>query len=179
MFPGLVKQTPNSIGYVELIYAVQNKMRYGKVQNAAGKFIKADLASVSAAAAGAAKTMPDDFRVSITNAPGATAYPISSFTWLLIPVQIQDAAKREAIKRIPEVDDHRRAGLSGSAVLRPASQGRASQRNKGDFATYTRMSGATTAIGRVQPRQPGSRNLSAALRSGDEIAHLITLIFAR
>ena len=95
---GLVKQTPNSIGYVELIYAVQNKMSYGWVQNAAGKFIKADLASVSAAAAGAAKTMPDDFRVSITNAPGATAYPISSFTWLLIPVQIQNAAKRDAIK---------------------------------------------------------------------------------
>lgn len=95
---GLVKQTPNSIGYVELIYAVQNKMSYGWVQNAAGQFIKADLASVSAAAAGAAKTMPDDFRVSITNAPGATAYPISSFTWLLIPVQIQNAAKRDAIK---------------------------------------------------------------------------------
>jgi phosphate transport system substrate-binding protein len=96
---GLVKQTPNSIGYVELIYAVQNKMSYGLVQNAAGKFIKADLASLSAAAAGAAKTLPDDFRVSITNAPGATAYPISSFTYLLIPVQIQDAAKREAIKQ--------------------------------------------------------------------------------
>ena len=68
---GLVKQTPDSIGYVELIYAVQNKMPYGKVQNAAGKFVKADLAGVTAAAAGAAKNMPDDFRVSITNAPGA------------------------------------------------------------------------------------------------------------
>jgi phosphate transport system substrate-binding protein len=96
---GLVKQTPHSIGYVELIYAIQNKMSYGLLQNAAGKFIKADLASVSAAAAGAAKTIPDDFRVSITNAPGATAYPISSFTYLLIPVQIQDAAKRDAIKQ--------------------------------------------------------------------------------
>ena len=96
---GLVKQTPNSIGYVELIYAIQNKMSYGLLQNAAGKFIKADLASVPAAAAGAAKTIPDDFRVSITNAPGATAYPISSFTYLLIPVQIQDAAKRDAIKQ--------------------------------------------------------------------------------
>jgi phosphate transport system substrate-binding protein len=60
--------------------------------------VKADLASVTAAAAGAAKDMPEDFRVSITNAPGAGAYPISSFTWLLIPAQIQDAAKREAIK---------------------------------------------------------------------------------
>ncbi len=95
---GLVKQTPGAIGYVELIYAVQNKMSYGKVQNADGKFVKADLAGVTAAAAGAAKSMPDDFRVSITNAPGATAYPISSFTWLLIPGKISDATKRDAIK---------------------------------------------------------------------------------
>ncbi|MGA8765394.1 MAG: phosphate ABC transporter substrate-binding protein PstS [Candidatus Acidiferrales bacterium] len=95
---GLVKQTPNSIGYIELIYAVQNKISYGKVQNADGKFLKADLAGVSAAAAGAAKNMPDDFRVSITNAPGATSYPISSFTWLLIPAQISESAKRDAIK---------------------------------------------------------------------------------
>ncbi len=95
---GLVKQTPGSIGYIELIYAVQNKIPYGQVQNAAGKFVKADLAGVTAAAAGAAKDMPEDFRVSITNAPGATSYPISSFTWLLIPSQIQDAKKRDAIK---------------------------------------------------------------------------------
>jgi phosphate transport system substrate-binding protein len=95
---GLVKQTPGSIGYIELIYAIQNNISFGKVQNAAGKFLKADLAGVTAAAAGAAKNMPDDFRVSITNAPGPTAYPISSFTWLLIPAQIQDAAKRDAIK---------------------------------------------------------------------------------
>lgn len=94
---GLVKQTPDSIGYVELVYAVQNNIAYGKVQNAAGKFIKADLASVTAAAA-SSKDMPDDFRVSITNAPGPTAYPVSSFTWLLIPAQIPDAAKRETIK---------------------------------------------------------------------------------
>jgi phosphate transport system substrate-binding protein len=95
---GLVKQTPNSIGYIELIYAVQNKIAYGNVQNADGKFVKADLASVTAAAAADAKNIPDDFRVSITNAPGPTVYPISSFTWLLIPAQIQDAAKRDAIK---------------------------------------------------------------------------------
>jgi phosphate transport system substrate-binding protein len=95
---GLVKQTPGSIGYIELIYAVQNKIDYGKVQNASGKFVKADLAGVTAAAAGSAKEIPEDFRVSITNAPGATAYPISSFTWLLIPSQIQDGAKRDAIK---------------------------------------------------------------------------------
>ncbi|HEY6129144.1 MAG TPA: phosphate ABC transporter substrate-binding protein PstS [Candidatus Acidoferrum sp.] len=95
---GLVKQTPNSFGYVELIYAIQNKMPYGRVKNAAGDFIKADLASVSAAAAGAIKTMPDDFRVSITNAPGKTAYPISSFTWLLVPSKFSDPAKRDALK---------------------------------------------------------------------------------
>jgi phosphate transport system substrate-binding protein len=95
---GLVKQTPDSIGYVELIYAIQNKIPYGTVKNSSGAFIKADLASVSAAAAGAVKDIPDDFRVSITNAPGKTAYPISSFTWLLIPAKIQDATKRDAIK---------------------------------------------------------------------------------
>ena len=95
---GLVKQTPNSIGYVELIYAVQNSIPYGAVKNSSGNFVKADLASVSAAAAGAAKDMPDDFRVSITNAPGKTAYPISTFTWLLVPEKIQDGAKRDAIK---------------------------------------------------------------------------------
>jgi phosphate transport system substrate-binding protein len=95
---GQVKQTPGAIGYIELIYAVQTHMSYGKVQNADGKFIKADLAGVTAAAAGAAKSMPDDFRVSITNAPGAAAYPISSFTWLLIPSKISDTTKRDAIK---------------------------------------------------------------------------------
>src|SRR5580698_9651742 len=95
---GLVKQTPNAIGYVELIYAIQNKMSYGKVKNSSGQFVKADLSSVTAAAAGAAKDMPADFRVSITNAPGKTAYPISSFTWLLIPSKFSDASKRDAIK---------------------------------------------------------------------------------
>jgi phosphate transport system substrate-binding protein len=95
---GIVKQTPNAIGYVELIYAVQNKVPYGAVRNAAGVFVTAELAGVSAAAAGAAKNMPADFRVSITNAPGKTAYPVSSFTWLLIPSRIADAAKRDAIK---------------------------------------------------------------------------------
>ena len=101
---GLVKQTPNSIGYVELIYAVQNKMSYGTVQNAAGKFIKADLKSVTAAAAGAAKDMPEDFRVSITNAPGDDTYPIASFTWLLVPDQIKDAVQAQGDRRLPQVD---------------------------------------------------------------------------
>src|SRR6516225_1934056 len=85
---GQIKQTPNTIGYIELTYALQNKIPYGKVKNAAGDFVLADLNSVTAAAAGAAKTMPDDFRVSITNAPGKTAYPISSLTWLLVPAKI-------------------------------------------------------------------------------------------
>src|SRR3979490_1082036 len=95
---GRVKQTPNAFGYVELIYAIQNKMPYGRVKNSSGSFIKADLAGVTAAAAGAAKNIPDDFRVSITDAPGKVAYPISSFTWLLIPSKFSDTAKRDAIK---------------------------------------------------------------------------------
>src|SRR5258708_10934322 len=95
---GQIKNTPNSIGYVELIYALSNNIPYGSVKNSSGSFIKADLASVSAAAAGAANTIPDDFRVSITDAPGKNAYPISSFTWLLIPEKFSDAAKRDAIK---------------------------------------------------------------------------------
>ena len=94
---GLVKQTPYSIGYVELIYSMQNKISYGNVQNPSGKFIHADLASVTEAAAGAVKTMPADFRVSITNSPGATAYPISTYTWLLVPQKISDANKKRII----------------------------------------------------------------------------------
>src|ERR1700686_5306340 len=93
---GLIKQTPNSIGYVELIYAAQNNIAYGAVKNSAGNFVKADLAGVSAAAAGSVKDMPEDFRVSITNAPGKTAYPISSFTWLLVPSKFSDGGKRDA-----------------------------------------------------------------------------------
>ena len=94
---GQVKQTPYSFGYVELVYAAQNKMSHGKVKNAAGVFVEASLASVTAAAAGAI-AMPDDFRVSITNPPGKDAYPISSFTWLLIPDKIGDATKKKAIR---------------------------------------------------------------------------------
>jgi phosphate transport system substrate-binding protein len=95
---GFVRQTPNSIGYVELIYAIQNKMNYGQVQNAAGKFVKADLNSVTLAAGGAVKAMPDDFRVSITNAPGAGAYPVSSFTWMIIPRVAKDKTKGAVLK---------------------------------------------------------------------------------
>ena len=94
---GQVKQTPNSIGYVEMIFARQNKMTFGKVKNVAGVFVEASLASVTADAAGAAKEIPDDFRVSITNSAGKDSYPISSFTWLLIPSKIQDATKKKAL----------------------------------------------------------------------------------
>jgi phosphate transport system substrate-binding protein len=89
---GMIRQMQGAIGYIELIYAVQNKIPYGTVKNSTGDFVKADLNSVTAAAA-SVKTMPADFRVSITNAPGKDAYPISSFTWLLIPAQSKDAAK--------------------------------------------------------------------------------------
>ena len=89
---GQIRQLPGSIGYIELIYALQNNIPYGSVKNAAGNFMKASLDGVTEAA-GSLKTMPADFRVSITNAPGKDAYPISSFTWLLIPVQAKDANK--------------------------------------------------------------------------------------
>jgi phosphate transport system substrate-binding protein len=95
---GMVRQSPYSFGYVELIYAVQNKMEFGSVKNAAGKFVKASTEGVTAAAASAAKEMPADYRVSIVNASGATAYPISSFTWLLIPEKSDDPAKGKVLK---------------------------------------------------------------------------------
>ena len=94
---GLVTQTPGSIGYVELIYALQNKISYGSVQNAAGEFTKASLQSVTAAAAGAAANMPADFRVSITNAPGKGVYPVSSFTWLLLYQTPKDKAQAKTM----------------------------------------------------------------------------------
>src|SRR5436190_545005 len=90
---GLVTQTPGAIGYVELIYALQNKISYGPVQNMAGEFTKASVQSVTAAAAEAVSNMPADFRVSITNPPGKAAYPISSFTWLLLYENPKDKAQ--------------------------------------------------------------------------------------
>jgi phosphate transport system substrate-binding protein len=89
---GMIRQMPGSIGYIELIYALQNNIAFGSVKNSAGNFEKASLEGVTAAAASSPK-MPADFRVSITNAPGKDAYPISSFTWLLIPAQSKDPAK--------------------------------------------------------------------------------------
>jgi phosphate transport system substrate-binding protein len=93
---GLVKQTPGAIGYVELIYALQNKIPYGTVQNKAGTFVTASLDSVTAAAAGV--NVPDDFRVSITDADGKDAYPIASFTWMLLYKQPQDADRAKVMR---------------------------------------------------------------------------------
>jgi phosphate transport system substrate-binding protein len=94
---GLVSQTPGSIGYVEPVYAVQNKITFGAVQNMAGKFIRSSPDAVTAAAAAAAAQMPADFRVSITNAPGDDAYPIASFTWLLFYENPQDKAQAKVM----------------------------------------------------------------------------------
>jgi phosphate transport system substrate-binding protein len=95
---GTVRQTPGAIGYVELIYAAQNKIAFGQIKNSAGQWVKASVDGVTAAAANSVKTMPNDFRVSITNAPGKTSYPIASFTWLLIPLQSKDPAKGAVLK---------------------------------------------------------------------------------
>jgi phosphate transport system substrate-binding protein len=94
---GLVRQTPGAIGYVELIYALQNKISYGSVQNAAGELVKASVNTVTAAAAEAVSKMPADFRVSITNAPGKGVYPISSFTWILLSEAAKDKAQAKTM----------------------------------------------------------------------------------
>jgi phosphate transport system substrate-binding protein len=94
---GLLKQQEGSIGYVELIYAVKNQLPYGKVKNKSGEFVKAELKSVTAAAA-AMKDMPADFRVSIVDGSGPGVYPISTFTWLLVPAHYSDSAKGQAMK---------------------------------------------------------------------------------
>ncbi len=91
-----IGRTPYSLGYLELGYAIRNRLVYGNVRNASGNFIKPDLASVTTAAA-ETKTMPEDFRVSITNAAGANSYPVSSFSWFLIPRKVTDAGKRQAL----------------------------------------------------------------------------------
>jgi phosphate transport system substrate-binding protein len=95
----IVKQTPGAIGYVELIYAIQNSIGYGLVRNKAGNFIQASLATTTNAATGAVASLDPntDFRISITDAEGAQVYPIASFTWLLLPKQMTDAAKARAL----------------------------------------------------------------------------------
>jgi len=95
----LVQHTENSVGYVELIYSVQHDLPYAGVRNRAGNFVLPTLESVNAAATAVAKDMPHDFRVSITDGDGQDAYPISSFTWLLVPARFADAAKGTAMKQ--------------------------------------------------------------------------------
>jgi phosphate transport system substrate-binding protein len=117
---GLVKQTPGSIGYVELIYALQNKISYGSVRNMAGEFVNASLDSVTAAAQAAAKAMPKDFRVSITNAPGNGVYPISSFTWLLFYESPKDKQRAKIMVDFMKwalTDGQKAAGELGYAPL--------------------------------------------------------------
>jgi phosphate transport system substrate-binding protein len=99
---GLLQQTPNAIGYVELIYALQNKLTYADIRNRAGEFVRPSVETVTAAAAAAAGNMPADFRVSITDPAGKDAYPIASFTWLLVPARIADANKGRALKQFLE-----------------------------------------------------------------------------
>jgi len=112
---GLVRQLPGAIGYVELIYALQNKISYGEIRNTSGNWVKASIEGVTAAAA-SVKQMPADYRVSITNAPGAHSYPISSFTWILVPVRSADPAKGRVLKDmlswIVRSGEEQAAGLS-------------------------------------------------------------------
>jgi phosphate transport system substrate-binding protein len=112
---GYVRQLSGSVGYVELIYALQNNISYGSIKNASGSFVKASIEGVTAAAA-SLKQIPDDYRVSITNAPGKDAYPISSFTWLLVPLKSADPEKGKVIKDllswIVKTGESEAAGLS-------------------------------------------------------------------
>jgi phosphate transport system substrate-binding protein len=120
---GLVKQTPGALGYVELIYALQNNISYGSVKNLAGEYVRASLESVTAAAAGVAGSMPADFRVSITNAPGKGAYPISSFTWLLLYEHPKDPTRARTLNDFVKwalTDGQKHCAALGYAPL-PAS----------------------------------------------------------
>ena len=119
---GLVQQTPGSLGYVELIYALQNKIAYGSVQNCEGEFVRATIQAVTAAAGSAVKNMPKDFRVSITNAPGKGVYPISSFTWLLLYENPKDKAQSKVMVDFMKwalTDGQKFAGDLGYAPLPP------------------------------------------------------------
>ena len=120
---GLVTQTPGSIGYVELIYALQNKIAFGSVQNIGNEFVKASVDSVTKAAAAAAASMPADFRVSITNPPGLGVYPISSFTWMLMYQDPKDTVAGKAMvdfMRWALTDGQKYASDLGYAPLPPS-----------------------------------------------------------
>ena len=177
-----MKQTPNSIGYVELIYAVQNNMPYGKVQNAAGR-LRQGVArdGVTAAAAGAAKNMPEDFRVSITNAPGKEAYPISSFTWLLIPDQIADRRRRRRSSTflkwmLADGQNHDRG-----AVVRAAAEERGRERAEGRSQDSISMaSDGSLSTAQIRDAGPGvrERSLRSAARAEMRSRTLIAMTFA-
>ena len=104
----MVSQTPGALGYVELVYALQNKIAYGAVQNSSGNFVRASVDAVTAAAQAAVSAMPADFRVSITNPPGHNAYPIASFTWLLLYENPADKKQSRSHGGVHEVGTHRR-----------------------------------------------------------------------
>ncbi len=94
----LVRDTPGSIGYVEYIYAIANRMTYGSVRNSSGRYTSPDLESILAAAHGSSSRIAEDFQTSITNPPGADAYPVAAFTWLVVPAQVADPGKKRALK---------------------------------------------------------------------------------
>jgi len=116
---GQVKSTPGALGYVELAYAAANKMPVASVKNPAGKFVEPSIETTTAAAAGAAKDMPSDFRVSITNAPGENAYPISSFTWLLVYKEQSDEAKGKALVKFLWWATHDGQKYAGNLLYAP------------------------------------------------------------
>jgi phosphate transport system substrate-binding protein len=123
---GMVRSSPYTFGYVELIYALQNHMDFGLVRNASGRYVKASTEGVTAAAAASLKSIPADFRVSITNAPGPDSYPISSFTYLLIPVQWADVGKAHAmldfLHWMLEHGEGEAAGLNYAPLPAPIAQ---------------------------------------------------------
>ncbi|HEV8234085.1 MAG TPA: phosphate ABC transporter substrate-binding protein PstS [Gemmatimonadaceae bacterium] len=129
---GQVKQTPGSTGYVELAYAKQNKLPYAEVRNAAGQFVMPTIESVTAAAAGAAKSLPPttDYRVSIVNAPGREAYPISSFTWILVYANQTDATKGKKLVDFLRWAFHEGEGAASTLDYAPLPASMISQLDK-------------------------------------------------
>ena len=188
---GAVKNTPDSIGYIELIYAIQNHISYGEVQNSAGTFVKASLAGVSEAAAGAARNMPDDFRVSITNAPGKDTYPISSFHVAPDPGTDTGRPETRYHQGLPEVDAHGRPGVLRRAGLRQTAGAGCDEGDEGDLTHPVTEQPSPKRRG-LGPERDGSNSTTTGpagvgwhpqalirrLRSGDSIAHAVTLIFA-
>jgi phosphate transport system substrate-binding protein len=125
-----VQQTPNSIGYVEFIYALQHELSFGLVRNAAGRFIKADISSVTDAATETPDNPDQGFGVSITNPPGQTAYPIVTYTWLLLPERIEDENKKAVLVGLLRwmlTSGQRRCSGLGYAPLPPEVARRALQ----------------------------------------------------